>query len=583
MASRQDKIKAIRDEIGGDVTVSMVDSVAQSCGDDKQKILEFFKASVGEDQAKATFQEVVNFLRNAMPIYGAPDSLYEDCVRRANNDMSLAMDFLMEARNNIRQKPAVRGPAPSPIVAPPVYNPPAAKPAAPAPAPAPAKPLPAPAAEPAPAPVESSPAPAKPHPAVTDAAAATKPNVVPAKPLPQKPLSLDEKARMSEAEFHKEAESQRKGAEERARRAKENDKYLEELRAKQEELQARIASMSSSAEEAKKIEEEIHRVEVEQSVIQSKIAATPDYMVGRLPTDECEISVTVTDMVISFTWKISEKIVPSPKDWIGLYIHDRQYSNKYEQYIYLGGKREGSSSFTAPTIGYFDLRFYTNKGYVERSRSKPFLVGPKMDVNAKLEGRRKIEVTWDRGSETAGDWMALYPVSTYSNYKYLQQISAASANSDGVVTFDAPRTPGKYEIRYFFTAKRNATGYAFSGKSNVIEIPNEDSLSVIATHPVVRVRWQTFSQDPNNSDWVGLYDSSDDKAERLGWVYLSKKGLMDSVGDHGIAEIETDKLIRLAPEASLPEGSDKWEVRLFNSAPNQPFLRAPFLVKPTEQ
>jgi len=300
-------------------------------------------------------------------------------------------------------------------------------------------------------------------------------------------------------------------------------------------------------------------------------------MVGRLPTDECVITVTVEEMLISFTWKIADSVELHDKDWIGLYIHDRQYSNKYETYVTLGGRREGSASFTAPTIGYYDLRYYRKNGSEEKSRSEPFLVGPRMNVVAQLKGRRKIAVTWDRKAETQGDWIALYPVSTYSNTKYLKQLPASSANSDGVLFFDAPRQPGEYEVRYFFTSKKHASGYAYSGRSEHIVIPNEDSLEVIATHPIVRVRWQTFSQEPNSSDWVGLYDSSDDRASRLGWEYLSKKGLMDAVGDHGIAEIEVGTLMKLAAEGELPEGADKWEVRLFNKAPNQPFLRAPFV------
>jgi len=134
-------------------------------------------------------------------------------------------------------------------------------------------------------------------------------------------------------------------------------------------------------------------------------------------------------------------------------------------------------------------------------------------------------------------------------------------------------------VRYFFTNKKHATGYAFSGRSEHIVIPNEDMLEVVQTHPIVRVHWQTFSQEPNDSDWVGLYDSSDDRANRLGWEYLSKKGCMDTVHDHGIAEIEVKSLMCLLPEGELPEDAGKYEVRLFtrSSGNSHPFLRAPFL------
>jgi len=295
------------------------------------------------------------------------------------------------------------------------------------------------------------------------------------------------------------------------------------------------------------------------------IKVPPEYMKGRLPTDVCRIKVTVKDNVISFDWKIADNVELSKKDWIGLYIHDRQYYNKHETYMYLDGKKEGSGSFTARTVGYFDLRYYQNGGNEEKSRSEAFLVGPKMEVKARLEGRRKICVKWNRTIEKPGDWIGLYAVSTYSNKKYIGFNYTSYANSEGEITFDAPRTPGEYEVRYFFSD----AGYTYSGRSQHIVIPNEDEMEVISTHPIVKIHWQTFSQEPNSSDWIGIYASAEDSAKLLYYEYL-KNGAMDSVGDHGIVEIDLK-------QAELPEGSDKWEVRLCNKAPVQPFLRVPFI------
>jgi len=304
-------------------------------------------------------------------------------------------------------------------------------------------------------------------------------------------------------------------------------------------------------------------------------AETPAYRVGRLPTEECEITVTVEDMTIAFNWKLSDKIEADRRDCIGLYIHDREFSNKYEAIKMLDGKKTGSGSFTAPTIGYFDLRFYPKYCKEEHSRSEPFLVGPKMTVNAKLEGRRRIAVTWDRDLQKDGDWLALYPVGRYSNAKYMQFVYASKADNDGKVYFDAPRTPGEYEVRYFFTSKRTPSGYAYSGKSEPVVVIDEDMMEVIETHPIVKVRWQTFSQVPNSRDYIGVYPSSDAKASALGYAYC-KSGAIDSVGDHGVAEIEIASLKKVT-DGKLPEGAENWEVRLYNRAVKQPFLRIPFI------
>jgi len=599
MAARREDVQELRDQLGADYTESVICQTLKNYNYDKEKVLEFFRASIGGDQVNATFQQCVNFLRESMPIYGAPASLYEDCVRKANNDISVAMDLLSEARDKMRIEPPKPKPQPKGPTAPTVVVPTVPSPAKPAPNPA-QKPLPVPA-KPLPSNTENKakplPVPDKPLPSGEKA----KPLPSPAKPLPAPTKPLPEASEPKKAEPEpepvKEAEpvpDEPKAADvvpenkylERMKylpgyglhlRGAEGQKHLQELRDKQKQFRARIEDKNTPKEEIAELEDSLHRCEMEESCLQSIMEekAIPDYMVGRVPTDKCVITVTVTEMLVKFTWKIPESVEVSAKDWIGFYIHDRQYSNKYESYVSLGGKREGESSFTAPSNGYYDLRYYQNNGWVEMSRSEPFLVGPKMNVEATLQGR-KVAVKWSGAEQQNGDWVALYPVSTYSNTKYLQQLPVKSADSDGVLLFDAPRQPGEYEVRYFFTDKRRGTGYAFSGYSEHIVIPNEDHMEVIATHPVVKVRWQTSSQEPNSSDWVGLYDSSAENAKRLGWQYLSKKGLEDG-GDRGVAEIEVKELMALAEEATLPEGSDKWEVRLFNKAPNQPFLRAPYM------
>jgi len=644
MASKNQQCAAIRDELGGDYTVSMIGGAYDALGGDKQKIIEYFKSqNACEDQARASIDDTVQYLRQVMAIEGIPDSMYRECVEKANGNLSDAFDILeAESKKFLSNKhspskaapPTNKGPTASPIVSPPVYNGGAAKPlpAKPADKPLPSnppadKPVPEkPADKPLPEKPADKPLPEKPADKPLPEKPADKPlPEKPAdKPLPEKPSDkplpsnppaakpvlladvdvdddddeLDsivpgaepteqrirrksspvvEEAMQKEAEYRMLLEKQEKEAAERKRVNEEMEARLAQIAEKKKSIENQKQAEGQTNEE---LEEELHRYEIEEAVIRSSMVVkeVPDYQKGRLPTKDCVISVTVCDKEISFTWKIPEDVETHPKDWIGLYIHDRQYSNKYENYVALGGKHEGVASFTAPTIGYFDLRYYQNNGSEEKSRSKEFLVGPEMKVEAMLQGRRKIAVSWDRSAETTeGDWVALYPVSTYSNTQYIKWIPVSEVNSDGVVFFDAPRQPGEYEVRYFFTSKRHATGYAYSGKSKPIVIPNEDEMEVIDTHPVVKVRWQTFSQEPRRRDWVGLYASSDPKAKRLGWEYLSTKGLMDDVGDHGIAEIECETLIHLDKSGELPEDADKWEVRLFNAAPNQPFLRAPFL------
>jgi len=572
-------------KISPDITESVIGQAADSFGNDKQKVLEFFQENICGAEVKATFDQVVEYLRSTVPIDGVPTSFYEDCVRKANCDMSVAYDLAVQEKDRMiserrsKSKPithTAKGPTAAPVVSPPVYNPHSAE--------KPKKELP-------------------PNPSQ---------KVAPKKELPKKEepkkekpvhhsigISPDEIARQNQAEFLKLKEQQEKEKQLRLQREKEREKRLKEMKARRA---AESLAVEPSKEEPSKVEPELPKEEpaAEPTKEESSesdeddssvgdentliVKPPPEYMKGRLPTDLCEIKVTGVkenekkENVITFSWKISPNAELSAKDWIALFIHDREHSNKFESYVYLDGKSEGSKSFIAPGIGFFDLRFYQNGQYEEKSRSNEFCVGPEMEVKATMQGRRKINVTWNRRIETTGDWIGLYHASTFSNAKYIQQHPVSEANSDGVIAFDAPREPGDYELRYFFSSGKHGTGYAFSGKAQIV-IPNEDEMHVISTHPVVKVKWQTYSQEPNSSDWIGLYDSTDDKAKRLGWAYLSAKGLMDSVGDHGVAEIEVKDLMCLAPEATLPEDSDNWEVRLFNKSSKQPFLRVPYISK----
>jgi len=528
-------------------------------------------------------EQFVDFLMDAIRIAGVPRYVYADVLRECNGDLSAALDKMTEIRKDVVYNHKTFADAHKPA-APKVDEQP--KPAEPKPAeqPKPVEPKPV---EPNPAeqpkPVEPKPVEPKPVAPLAQASAAKLRRNADAVADADREFEMLMNANRMQNEaidaIRKEDEEKARALEERKQQLEKAMKEKKEQKQKIEE-QLRDPNLSGKAKENLMAEAHENMVAISRigTMINPEARPPPEYMIGRLPTEECEIHVTVKDMTITFTWDIPDTAEVHPKDWIGLYIHDRQYSNKHETYTYLEERHHGSSSFVAPTIGFYDLRYYPNGGSIEHSRSEPFVVGPQMPVHAKRDGRRKIAVSWDRDAELPGDWLALYPVETYSNTKYLQTINAANANNDGVVFFDAPRRPGEYEVRYFFTNKRHASGYAYSGRSEPIVIPNEDGMEVIATHPIVKVRWQTYSQEPRSRDWVGLFSSKDDSAKNMGWCYLSTKGLMDCVGDHGVAEIEVKQLMNLSPEAELPEEAVNWEVRLYNGTSSSvPFLRAPYL------
>jgi len=139
--------------------------------------------------------------------------------------------------------------------------------------------------------------------------------------------------------------------------------------------------------------------------------------------------------------------------------------DKYKSYIRVDGKREGRGNLKAPSFGCYDLRFFQDNGYSERNRSMPFRLGPEMKIHAELCGK-KILVAWDRRKERKGDWIGLFSASVVNNSKHVQSslISAAKPGQT-IISFNAPREPGEYEVRYFFSG-----GNAYSGLSEVIII-----------------------------------------------------------------------------------------------------------------
>ena len=640
MSDRTAKVNAVRAQVRTDASESVIGALVDGCGGDVDQAAQFLQGNIVDGQRSMDLESLKSALREVVP--GLPDALYEQAIKDAHYDASAAVDALQQAIAETRKtiqnprkplpqpvvKPIVQ-PLPQPVVKPavqPAVQPvvqPVVKPVAPKQQNDAELPVYSGSSHPEPsaaaAPAEPAPAPAtKPKEEEQKQEEVAQPSP-PRSPSPGNVAVANERAKDLACALMKAVAESKERAEEIQRRSEERARLLRRQEEELARLERQGAASAERVTEAKRAVEQtraaLHQSTVSLTVAQQQhqqlvsvidegaagaAAATdasdsgltesdvrsevlqvvPEYQRGRLPTRECVITVAVDGKRIAFTWAIAAGVELSAKDWIGLYIHDRQYSNKYESYVSLGGAREGRGTFTAPTVGYYDLRYYRSNGSVERSRSAPFLVGPPMAVRARLDGRRRIAVSWDRSVETPGDWLALFAVGTYSNTQYLQSVPAAAANSDGVVVLDAPRRPGCYEVRYFFRAHGHASGYAFSGRSAGLVVPDEDLLRVEATHPVVRVRWQTFSQEPCKAAWVALYDSPARDARRLGWAYCAAKGLLDPVGDHGIAEIHVPALAALADGAPLPAGADTWEVRLFNKAPvPQPFLRAPFLNK----
>ncbi|MEI6156945.1 MAG: hypothetical protein WCP87_01105 [Atribacterota bacterium] len=121
----------------------------------------------------------------------------------------------------------------------------------------------------------------------------------------------------------------------------------------------------------------------------------------------------------------------NPKDWIRLY---KKISNDRDYVIwkYTEGKKDGSTSFAAPTeTGEYDVRLFENDGYTFLAKSDPFLVGkiPTDDQSPQpspspspfpISLDELTSITWEfgRGDGTVLGTLRLLPegkISGYSN------------------------------------------------------------------------------------------------------------------------------------------------------------------------
>jgi hypothetical protein len=260
---------------------------------------------------------------------------------------------------------------------------------------------------------------------------------------------------------------------------------------------------------------------------------------------------TATSIVA--TWKVSG-FQPSPRDWLALFIHNREWN--YSAWEYTKSMAEGSHRFDGLLNGYYDVRYFMGGAASWLCRSEPILIGPRVDVRVALgpaaSSHRKIEVTWtveDSAVASPKDWVGLYTTATRSNKKYITWEKVGTATS---VTFDAPRTPGPYEIRYFL----GGSGYIYSGKSEVIDIKNIDAVTIETGEDPskLKLHWVCTSHVPNPRwDYIGLFDKT---PSCLKYCYTST-GKVDTETDTGELEFEL-------PRQKMKQG-ETYEFRLFSA------------------
>eukprot|EP01105_Mastigella_eilhardi_P012351 TRINITY_DN2831_c0_g1_i7.p1 TRINITY_DN2831_c0_g1~~TRINITY_DN2831_c0_g1_i7.p1 ORF type:complete len:310 (-),score=44.10 TRINITY_DN2831_c0_g1_i7:31-960(-) len=273
---------------------------------------------------------------------------------------------------------------------------------------------------------------------------------------------------------------------------------------------------------------------------------------------------------ILFSWEV-QGLTCTSKDWIGLYIHNRQYCNKYSAYFLTNGEARGSGSFSRVCEGHYDLRLFlhgdnavvasTASGCTPACRTNAVVVGTPVAVQACLAGR-SVVVSWpteQASSHPLSDWVGLFSAVTLSNRQF---ITFKYCTAAGTVALPAPCAPGAYEVRYF----KHGSSYAYAGRSDLVVVPNSDHVQVRPSRLTqgqqeFEVAWTLSTAEPSSRDWVGLFCHGVPNGRYLACWYTCK-GACEALDDfghaHGALHVCGDVVQTLAP--------GNYDLRLFAAA-----------------
>jgi len=149
-------------------------------------------------------------------------------------------------------------------------------------------------------------------------------------------------------------------------------------------------------------------------------------------------------------WNIFS-LLPSESDYVGLYELEAP-NNFYMEYKYIDSS-SGCIYFTAPTgIGKYQFRYHSasQSKYQDVIRSDPVEIKDTDIIEASLDGKNCVKVTWDIISQpkSSWDWIGIFECgATNKNYVYSTYIT--NTQNDIIWVPITTLKTGFYEARYF--------------------------------------------------------------------------------------------------------------------------------------
>jgi len=163
---------------------------------------------------------------------------------------------------------------------------------------------------------------------------------------------------------------------------------------------------------------------------------------------------------------VIHSVDPNVSDYVAVYRIDAP-NNSYVSYAYYDHSRPFIEIPPPTAIGSYEVRFHSalQSKYADVCRSSTFHVENTDWVKAEVTPGL-VAVSWDIHSQpkSTWDWVGIFRVGAsnhqYVSYKYVLPDSSALVRSNSIrvvamlahthpQTFDAPKEPGDYEVRYF--------------------------------------------------------------------------------------------------------------------------------------
>lgn len=286
-----------------------------------------------------------------------------------------------------------------------------------------------------------------------------------------------------------------------------------------------------------------------------------------------KIHAAVRGNNVQVKWEYNNDLYsPSDKDTVTLIIYNRVDSRSFQACKDVKTQTAGNTcEFELQHRGYYEVRYHdcgirwlNSENRPPVARSAPFLYGPPAPLGVEdRPAENQIRATCLNKSDTSEhDVVALYRADERSNSKYIDHKRVGRAcKDDSLILFDRPRESGAYELRYFYASSWAVAyvgvlskSYFCSGRSDRIVVNNENSitLSLDEANDVLTVSYHCQGVEPSAKDWIGIFESADDKAAYVKYQYCAPK---DKSVNSGSNEF------KLSEKCYVGKNRAEWEIR----------------------